>query len=511
MDSLYQDIRIALHGIWSRRWIALGIAWALCVAGWVALSFIPNRYETHARLFVRTGSVLPDQVGISDVDQLKAIDQIRQTLTSAETLGRVVRGTDLALTAPTDAAVAGKVAALKTGVKVVAQQDNLLDISAQWGDQGLSDAANAKISAQIVAKLIDIIREDDLVGGRNDTARTLKFLDAQIAARAQDLQLAEQRRVAFEQKYGAMLPGSGTIGERVDAARNELSQVESQLVSAQSALAAMNGQLAGTPATIPGAPLMGGGGGGSALSAAQAELAAARARGWTDSHPDVIALRRQIDALRRAAGGSPAALAGAQTANPAYLSLKSMQAERAATVAALNTRKAQIEADLNSMAAAQSRDPGLAAEQDRIDRDYAAIKTQYDKLLSDREDVRLRGEATVSADAGQFRVIDPPAVPSVPASPNRPLLLLGVLVVGIGAGVGGAFALGQLRTTYPTATRLARATGLPVIGAISETLSAAQGALRAQRLRRFAGASGALAGLCLVLLAVEFIQRGLPA
>jgi len=77
--------------------------------------------------------------------------------------------------------------------------------------------------------------------------------------------------------------------------------------------------------------------------------------------------------------------------------------------------------------------------------------------------------------------------------------------------VGVAFAKGQLRTSYPTAGRLERATGLPVIGAITETLTAAQRELRARMMRLFAGASGALVGICLLLVAVEFIQRGMVA
>src|SRR3546814_18105468 len=89
-------------------------------------------------------------------------------------------------------------------------------------------------------------------------------------------------------------------------------------------------------------------------------------------------------------------------------------------------------------------------------------------LLADRDDVRLRGDVQSETDAIKFRVIDPPSNPRVPAAPNRPLLLLAVLVVGVGGGVGAAFAKGQLRTTYSTATRLERATGLPVIGRSEE-------------------------------------------
>jgi hypothetical protein len=31
MDGLYEQVRIALHQIWNRRWLALAVAWAICV------------------------------------------------------------------------------------------------------------------------------------------------------------------------------------------------------------------------------------------------------------------------------------------------------------------------------------------------------------------------------------------------------------------------------------------------------------------------------------------------
>jgi hypothetical protein len=172
-------------------------------------------------------------------------------------------------------------------------------------------------------------------------------------------------------------------------------------------------------------------------------------------------------------------------------------------------RKGQIQADLNAMTSRQVSEPGIASEQDNLDQAYDAIKTQYDKLLSDREEVRLRGDVQSQTHGITFRVIDPPSVPTAPASPNRPLLLVGVLLVGIGAGVGTAFALGQVQTTFPTAVRLASAAGLPVIGSVTETLNAAQLTERARKLRLFAGGSAALAAACLLLIVVEFIQRSM--
>ena len=505
MAGLYDELLVLWHGIWNRRWIALAVAWGVAMLGWLGVALIPNSYQSKARVYVNTQSLLEDRMGITQVQSQQDLDRLRSTLASAENLEKVVRGTDLSQTVSGPRDIAAKITTLRENITVMAQADpSMIDISAISADSSLSDGANARIAQQVVQKLIDIFQEENLSGDRRETKQSLAFLDQQIAGRAKQLEAADQRRIEFAQRYAGLLPGAGSISQRMDAARMEINNIDSQLVQAQSALTAMNGQLAGTPQTLPG---VGASGGPSALAQAQANLASMKARGWTNSHPDVIAAQREVDALRKSGGGS--ASGGGGTPNPAYLSIKSMQAERAATVQALQARKAQLQADLNAMMSRQVDEPGIASEQEKLDRDYEVLKTQYDKLLADREEIRLRGEVKTETGAVQFRVIQPPSTPTAPTAPNRPLLLLGVLVLAIAAGIGVAFALGQLKGSFSTAARLERAIGLPVAGSISQVRSAAQQAVEKQRMKWFAAASGGLAGVCLLLIAVEFVQRGM--
>lgn len=506
MAGLYDELLVLLHGVWNRRWVALAVAWGVCMLGWLGVAFIPNSYQSKARVYVNTQSLLEDKVGITQAQSQQELDRMRQTLASADNLEKVVRSTDLSQTVSGPRDLAAKITTLRENITVMAQADpSMIDITATSADSTLSDGANARIAQQVAQKLIDIFQEENLSGGRRETRQSLAFLDQQIAARARQLEAADQKRIAFAQRYVGLLPGAGTISQRMDAARTEINQIDSQLVQAQSALSAMNGQLAGTPQSLPG---VGAAGGPSPLAQAQANLASMRARGWTANHPDVIAAQREVDALRRAGGGGGGG-AGGGTPNPAYLSIKSMQAERAATVQALQARKSQLQGDLNTMMSRQVDEPGVASEQEKLDSDYAALKAQYDKLTADREDLRLRGEVKTETGGVQFRVINPPSMPSAPSAPNRPLLLLGVLVLGVAAGVGVAFAMAQLKGSFPNAARLERTLGLPVAGSIGQALTSAQVALERQRLKWFAGASGGLAAACLLLIAVEFVQRGM--
>src|SRR3546814_2609081 len=134
--------------------------------------------------------------------------------------------------------------------------------------------------------------------------------------------------------------------------------------------------------------------------------------------------------------------------------------------------------DIAKMKEQQIQNPGIAAEYDRINGEYTAYKAQYDKLLGQREQVRLRGEVQTETDAVKIELLDPPSKPTSPAAPNRPLFLTLVLFAGIGGGIGAAFGLAQVRTSYATAAKLERASGLPVIGRSEEHTSELQSLMR---------------------------------
>jgi polysaccharide biosynthesis transport protein len=505
MNAIWEEARIALHVVWQRRWLALAVAWGIAVVGWLAISLVPNRYESTAKIFVQTGSVLNDKVGITANDQRDDVDRVQGTLLSSDNLVNVVRGTDLARQATTPADLAAQVARLQQAVSVRQLGDNLFTISADMSAGGFSDGQNARLARAVVQKLIDLFVNGNAAGSRNENESSLRFLDAQLAQRQQLLQEAEQKQTDFEQKFMGLLPGSGSIEDRMATARSQLDDIESNLAAAQGSLAAVSSEMGSTPATIA-APSTGGGNG---LGDLQGQLAGLKARGLTDLHPDVVALKSQIAAMQ-AAGVSSGSGAGTQP-NPLYVSLRSMAAEKQATVSALSARRSQIQSDMAEFQAKQVAEPQVAQQAAQLARDHDVLKAQYDKLLQDREELKLRADAEAQGSGVQFRVIDPPSAPRVPIAPNRPLLLTVVLLLAVGGGAGVAYAYAKLQSSFTTVDQLARASGLPVAGAVSAVLAPRQKAERAERLKWFAGGGAGLAGVYALLLVVELVRRALTA
>ena len=505
MNSLVEEARAALWSVWNRRWLALGVAWGICVLGWFAVALFPNSYEAKTRIFVQLDDALAQQIGIGAATREKDIERVQQTLTSAVNLEKVIRSTSIGSGITSERQMEQAVVGLAETIKVKSEADNLFEITASSGRSDLSDAANAQLAQDIVQRMIDIFREENLGGSRGEMRETLEFLDTQLTDRQRQLEEAEQRRLAFESEHPELIGGAQAIASRLSGTRSELRSVEADLAAAQSSLAAIEGQLASTPRFMTGP---GSGGPRAALAQAQSNLSDLRARGLTDSHPDVATALRQVESLREQAENAGSA---GGTSNPAWTSLQSIRGERVANVQSLRSRAAALQSEIASTVASQAQEPGAAAEAQRISRDYEVLRKQYDELLQDREELKLRGQVESERSAIKFEVIDPPTLPRVPAAPNRPLLLFGVLFVGLAGGAGAAFGLGKINSTFATSGQLGRAFDLPVIGSISHVLTDGARELRRKRMKQFVGAAGGLGVLFVVLMAVEFVQRGMVA
>ena len=84
MNNLYEELQIILHGIWQRRWVALGVAWGVCLLGWLAVALIPNVYQSRARVFISANeslrSVQPNSSSRTDFGSLGMIATIATPL-----------------------------------------------------------------------------------------------------------------------------------------------------------------------------------------------------------------------------------------------------------------------------------------------------------------------------------------------------------------------------------------------------------------------------------------------
>jgi LPS O-antigen subunit length determinant protein (WzzB/FepE family) len=189
--------------------------------------------------------------------------------------------------------------------------------------------------------------------------------------------------------------------------------------------------------------------------------------------------------------------------------LQLAKAEAEGTVASLKARVSEYRRRYNKIKSAVGKMPEIEAEFAGLNREYEANKKNFQELLARRDSVQISQDANTQPGVDAFRVVDPPRVPQAPAFPGPPLLAGFVLLAGLLGGIGIAFVMAQLRPTFSDARALREATGLTVLGTVSEVWTPLE---RVAEKRRLYAWIGAYVGLVVayggVLAALEMSIRG---
>jgi hypothetical protein len=131
----------------------------------------------------------------------------------------------------------------------------------------------------------------------------------------------------------------------------------------------------------------------------------------------------------------------------------------------------------------------------KLNRDYEVTRERYLNLVERRESARLAQDAGQSASDVTFRVIEPPIVPSQPSGPERLLLLAGVFVAAMGAGLGWSLLRYLLHPTFIDPRQVRSKIGLPVLGPVSLYVSPEHRKKRRLQLVSFLSAAVLLLGV----------------
>ena len=75
--------------------------------------------------------------------------------------------------------------------------------------------------------------------------------------------------------------------------------------------------------------------------------------------------------------------------------------------------------------------PNKEQELIRIKRDYSNVKQNYESLSAAKEQATMQTNLVSSQKGTQFRIVEPPALPVIPAGPPR----MGIIGAGVVAGI----------------------------------------------------------------------------
>lgn len=470
-------------GLWRRRWTIAVVTWIAAILGWLALWFIPDKFESSAVVYVQTETVLdPVMNGVTARPNYeRRVEVMKLQLLTRPNIEEIIyrSGLDRELTAENPRARRAQLERLidwiQGEITITSPQEMYFDINYKNSDP--------VIARNVVDAALNLLIEQDLGASITENEEARKRLNAEIAAFDERLTAKEREVAAFRRAHAEELASVEGNDRRRDLMEAELSRVTDDLALAERRVATARSLLGTTAATSSG----------SELDRLMVELATLRSQ-YQENYPDIAVIKARIEQLQ----------AGGESDLPTNPEFKRLGAElRAAqdSVSALQERQKRLRADLDSLAFTLGQAPRVVADLQRIERDYEQTRKNYEELIERRDRLSITANLGAGGQGVDYKVFERPQVSLIPTSQSfRVMLIAGVSLLAVGAGLAAAFLLTWMQKTFTQSSELQSAFGLPVLGALSEVRSAAVVEQRRRDIFRLAGA-----GAALVLVAALYI------
>jgi uncharacterized protein involved in exopolysaccharide biosynthesis len=296
------------------------------------------------------------------------------------------------------------------------------------------DAVEAAKVANALARLF----ETEAARMRREKARhATEFMRRETAAAEAALREKKNEIAAYEEPHRGELPSDiENNNRRVDRLQTQREQLVSSAAEAETRLA----QVVATPSSGEGTAA-------AQLAEARAALATARSVN-TETHPNVIALKRRVAQLERETGGG----GGGAVAAAARREVAQYREQIAATDAELDALDARI-------ARTPSHEAELAALQQRA----KALEDTYLEVLGKLTEAEL-AESLENAQQGARVAVIEEAVPPLRPEKGRLKIVLAGLVGSLGLAGALALLLELRDPVIATAKGVEALSGVPVLG-----------------------------------------------
>jgi uncharacterized protein involved in exopolysaccharide biosynthesis len=489
VSTILDEVRRA----WPYRWQGLFIAVLFAAVGSVTTLLLPDMYSATAQIAVLRSN---DQA-------ILPIHNAQIRFLSDATLDTVISRVDFGVDLSSSAARERLKEQVKSRVTLEGTDTELFIIRC-------ADSKPQR-AREVCVVLLEAF-QDSVAQNGDTTALNQQLVDGQLA-----LNDAERRLQAHRTAHLDVF-GQGGIAARLDTARAAEEKAGSdfefatqrrdqlQALWRQSRSdASVSASSSLTP--LAGEPLI------DRLYAAYTELEGLRSR-YSENHPDVILARRQIETIvqqyppdvRMCSRGASKA-ATTESAAPSAIDdageMPVIDRQTIDTVAAniavcraLSTFS-QAEDDVDTLTAINSSAPPIEAELNRLTAERDSLKDRVDGMRQ-----RIQ-ELNVGDPESLYSVVGTPQVPRAPTSPNRRLLLAGVLLGGLFGGGAGAYLRGALSSALVSPAEVRRLYKLPYFGSVSEVNGLRSRLDQSTQLFSFLIALGAIVAAMLFLILAD--------
>jgi polysaccharide biosynthesis transport protein len=413
-----------LPAVIKEHWLLILVPALLMAAiGTAAAFLLPARYESRAVLLVEAQQLPEDLTGTAPdeiIDQ--RIAKVRQQIVGRRDLIELMSKHDLYIKKRQSEALSVVVEDMREDITIEPVDAKMQRSGGRNASTiafslafSYNDATKAQAVAQdLVTKLIQI----DGIRKADQAANTVRFLTNQADGVKTEIAQLETQISGIKARNGGILSSVTTAMFPSSAG-----SYDAQIMALQRANSDLAAQRNITKTAADRDPV---------LQQAEQTLAALEAR-YSDSHPDVLLARERLKEAKK--------LAAKNAQNIPVDTIEMQIASNNAQIGALQAARSGDVARSSSALSAQSKAPvvmeQVAQLQQRLDAAYARDRELTNRLIQARAGEQMENEQK----GDRLDVIDPPVIPDEPTSPNRPLLILGGLLAGLGTGFVLALAM----------------------------------------------------------------------
>jgi len=454
-----------------RRRLALGVGFALIALIALAVGMAwPRKYVASTTILAQESTIITPLMegAAAPTGNKNRANMARDVIFGHKVMTRILEVGGWTSTHPSPVEQDRIIEGIKSRTLVQIARDNLITIT--YNDN------NARRSYEVTRAFAQLFISESLASKQRESREAYEFINSQVEAYRKKLTDAEDKLKSYRDANADARPGSeADTAARISQLRTQIESSRMDLMERRSQEASLAAQLNGesevnTVQTADGALR-------AQLGELQAQLSKLQLT-YTDSYPDVVRIRHQMDDLKRQLtaaeqhqhaaqmAGTPTALESSVTFNPAYQQIKTQLASTRASTAAAAARMSASESMLQSELQRSTRIANSENVTAELTRDYNVNRDVYQDLLKRRENARVSMNLDAEQRGLNFLIQNPAVMPLTPSGLRFMHFGLAGIALSIAIPLGLLIALVWFDPRVRSAWQVEHAIGVPVLATI---------------------------------------------
>ncbi len=332
------------------------------------------------------------------------------------------------------------------------------------------------IALQVANDLVSLFLQWNVKLRTEGATETATFLSQEADRLKAEVDSMDEKISEYKKQNSDNLPEQMNLRAAMIArAENDLYEVERDVRSGNEELRSLEAELAASKhglsndssQTLP------------ALKAEYARLSAI----YTESHPDILAIKRKIDVLQQGGSLQDQKNTPANTANLDAFRIQAKIDAVNARLESLARQKNMLQGKIAQNERAMERTPAIAQDLDVLIRDRDSAQRKYDEIRNKTINAQITRNLETENKSDRFTLLEPPILPEKPFKPDRMKIVALGIFLALGCSGGLLVALATFDPSVRGVNALEHAMGYRPMAVIPYLVIPEEEAIRQRTLR----------------------------